>query len=124
MIDNTDAAIALVPHNGQGTTTEVLHILKRVVSQCSEKIYITENVSLLLWIYYNNDIKEILLEEWFHIQLDDAQVQDVGKKQRPAIRDDCKVALDAVNQASKSSPLSLRCLLSTSSPIILQQEEN
>ena len=56
--------------------------------------------------------------------LDDAQVQDVGKKQRPAIRDDCEVALDAVNQASKSSPLSLRCLLSTSSPIILQEEEN
>ena len=60
--------------------------MKRLVSQGSEYIYITENVSLLLWIYDNDGIKEILLEEWFHIKLDDTQVKYVRKKKIPSMR--------------------------------------
>ena len=64
-------------------------------------------MSLLLWIYDNDGIKERLLEEWFRIKLDDAQVQDVGKKQRPATRQVCDVAMEDVNKASKNSPIIL-----------------
>ena len=39
--------------------------------------------------------------------MDDTQVQDFGKKRRPDMRDVCKVALDAVNQASNSCPIIL-----------------
>ena len=39
MIANPDAALVLVTYYGQGTTTEFLHITKRVVSQ-SSVIYI------------------------------------------------------------------------------------
>ena len=56
-------ATALIPYDGQGPTTEVLSIMKRVVSLTSEKKYKAENVNLLLWIYDGNDsVKNILLE--------------------------------------------------------------
>ena len=61
-MSNPDAIFVLVPYDGQGTTTEVLQIMNRVVFQGSKYIYITENMSLLLWIYDNNGIKEILLK--------------------------------------------------------------
>ena len=48
-------ATALIPYDGQGPTTEVLSITKRVVSLTSEKKYKAENVNLLLWIYNDND---------------------------------------------------------------------
>ena len=47
MIANPDATLPLVPYNGQGPTTDVLQIMKIVVSQGSECVYITENVNLL-----------------------------------------------------------------------------
>ena len=62
---NLDAT-ALIPYDGQGPTTEVLNIMKRVVSLTSENKYKAENVNLLLWIYDGNDsVKDLLLEEWF-----------------------------------------------------------
>ena len=48
-------ATAMIPCDGQGPTTEVLSIMKRVVSLTSEKKYKAENVNLLLWIYDGND---------------------------------------------------------------------
>ena len=86
-------ATALIPYDGQGPTTEVLSIMKIVVSLTSEKKYKSENVNLLLWIYDgNNSIKNILLEEWFRNKLSDAEVVDEGKKTRPAMRKICKDA--------------------------------
>ena len=77
---NSDVT-ALVPYDGEGPTTEVLQIMKRVVSFRSELKYKNENVNFLLWIYDGNEsVRELLLEEWFKNKLDDAQVSDVGKK--------------------------------------------
>ena len=39
-------ATALIPYDGQGPTTEVLSIMKRVVSSTSEKKYKAENINL------------------------------------------------------------------------------
>ena len=64
----------------------------------------------MLWIYDNNSIKELLLEEWFHIKLDGTQIQDIRNKKRPAMRDVCKVALDYMNQASNNCPIILALL--------------
>ena len=60
---------------------------------------------LLLCIYDNNGMKGILREEWFHIKLDEAQVQYVGKKGRSSMRDVCKVSLGAVNQSPNNCPI-------------------
>ena len=61
-IMNPDAT-ALIPYDGQGPTTEVLIIIKIVVSLILEKKYKAENVNLLLWIYDdNNSVKYLLLE--------------------------------------------------------------
>ena len=84
--------------------------MKRIVSQGSEKIYKTENVSLLLWIYDNDGIKELLLEELFCVKLDDAQVKDIRKKQIPVMRQVCKVALQAAIYFSKNRPIILTLL--------------
>ena len=62
MIANLDSELALVPYNGQGPTTEVLYIMKRLVSQCSKYTYITENLSFLLWIYDSYGIKDLILD--------------------------------------------------------------
>ena len=68
-------ATAFISYYGQGPTTEVLRIMKRVVSLTSEKKYKAENVSLLLWIYDGNDsVKNLLLEEWLRNKLRDAEV--------------------------------------------------
>ena len=89
---NTEAT-ALIPYDGQGPNTEILSIMKSVVSFTSEKKYKAENVNLLLWIYDGNDsVKNILLEEWFRNKLGDAEVVDEGKKTRPAMRKICKDA--------------------------------
>ena len=86
-------ATSLIPYNGQGPTTEVLSIMKIVVSLTSEKKYKSENVNLLLWIYDgNNSVKNILLEEWFCNKLSNAEVVDEEKKTRPAMRKNCKDA--------------------------------
>ena len=78
---------ALIPYDGQGPTTEVLSIIKRVVSLTSENKYKAENVNLLLWIYDGNDsVKNLLLEEWFRNKLSNAEVGDEGKKTRPPMR--------------------------------------
>ena len=107
---NPDAT-ALIPYDGQGPTTEVLSIMKRVVSLKSELKYKSENVNLLLWIYDGNDsVKDLLLEEWFRNKLSDAEVGDEGKKTRPAMRKICKDALDAVNKASDNCPIILPSL--------------
>ena len=54
---------ALIPYDSQGPTTEVLSIMKIVVSLTSENKYKAENVNLLLWIYDGNgSVKDILLE--------------------------------------------------------------
>ena len=80
---NTEATV-LIPFNGQGPTTEVLSIMKRVVYLTSENKYKAENVNLLLWIYNGNySVKNILLEEWFRNKLSDAEVGDEGKKTGP-----------------------------------------
>ena len=77
----------LIPYDGQGSTTEVLSIMKIVVSLNLEKKYKSENVHLLLWIYNGNDsVKNLLLEECFRNKLSDAEVGDEGKKTRPAMR--------------------------------------
>ena len=39
-MSNPDAIFVLVPYDGQGTTTEVLQIMNRVVFQGSKYIYI------------------------------------------------------------------------------------
>ena len=102
---------ALIPCDGQGPATEVLSIMKRVVSLTLEKKYTAENVNLLVWIYDGNDsVKNLLLEEWFRNKLSDAEVGDEGKKTRPAMSNICKDALDAVNKASKSCPIILPSL--------------
>ena len=44
-------ATALIPYDGQDPTSEVLSIMRIVVSLTSEKKYKAENVNLLLWIY-------------------------------------------------------------------------
>ena len=107
---NPDAT-ALIPYDGQGPTTEVLSIMKIVVSLTSEKKYKAENVNLLLWIYNsNNSVKDLLLEEWFRNKLSDAEVGDEGNKTRPAMRKICKDALDALNKASDSCPIILTSL--------------
>ena len=104
-------ATALIPYDGQGPTTEVLSIMKRVVSLTSENKYKAENVNLLLWIYDGNySVKNLLLEEWFRNKLSDAEVGDEGKKTRPAMRKICKDALDAVNKASNKCPIILPAL--------------
>ena len=98
--------IALIPYDIQGPTTEVLSIMKRVVSSTLEKKYKAENVNLLLWIYDGNDsVKYLLLEEWFRNKLSDAAVGGEGKKTRPTMRKICKDALDAVNKASYNCPI-------------------
>ena len=104
-------ATALIPYDGQGPTTEVLSIMKRVVSLTLEKKYKAENVDLLLWIYDGNDsVKNLLLEKWFRNKLSDDEVGDEGKKTRPAMRNICKDALDAVNKASNNCPIILPSL--------------
>ena len=96
-------ATALIPYDGQGPTTEVLNIMKRVVSPELENKYKAENVNFLLWIYDGNDsVKDLLLEEWFCNKLSDAEVGYEGKKTRPAMRNIFKDTLDAVNKASKN----------------------
>ena len=107
---NSDVT-ALVPYDGEGPTTEVLQIMKRVVSFRSELKYKNENVNFFLWICDGNEsVRELLLEEWFKNKLDDAQVSDVGKKTRPNMRKVCKDALDAVNKASNNCPVILSSL--------------
>ena len=107
---NTETT-ALIPYDGQCPTTEVLSIIKIVVSLTSEKKYKAENVNLLLWIYDGNDsVKNLLLEEWFRNKLSDAEVGDEGKKTRPAMRKIRKDAWDAVNKASKQFPIILPSL--------------
>ena len=73
-ISNTESELELVTYDGQGPISDVLHITKRVVSQGPPKKHETENASSMLWIYDIDGIKEILLEEWFRMKLDDAQV--------------------------------------------------
>ena len=80
-------ATDLIPYDGQGPTTEVLSIMKRVVSLTSENKYKAEHFNLLLWIYDGNgSVENILLEEWFRNKLRNAEVGDEGKKKRPARR--------------------------------------
>ena len=67
--------------------------------------YITENLSLLLWIYDNYGIKELLLEEWFRIKLDEAHVQDIGKNLILGMIEVCKVALEAAKKSSNNCPI-------------------
>ena len=56
-------ATALITYDGQGPITEVLRIMKRVVSLTSENKYKAENVNLLFWIYNGNgSVKGLLLE--------------------------------------------------------------
>ena len=51
-----------IPYYVQGPTTDVLSIIKRVVSLTSENKYRAENINLLLWIYDGNDsVKDLLL---------------------------------------------------------------
>ena len=107
---NPDAT-DFIPYDGQGLTTEVLSIIKRVVSLTLENKYKAENVNLLLWIYDgNNSVKYLLLEGWFLNKLSDAEVGDEGKKTRPEMRNICKDALDVVNKASKHCPIILPSL--------------
>ena len=102
---------ALIPYDGQVPTTEVLSIIKRVVSLTSEKKYKAENVNLLLWIYdVNGSVKNLLLDEWFCNKLSDAEVRDEGNKTRPAMRKIYKDTLDAVNKASNNFPIILSSL--------------
>ena len=55
-------ATALITYDGQGPTTEVLSIIKIVVSLTPEKKYKAEIFILLLWIYDGNDsVKNLLL---------------------------------------------------------------
>ena len=104
-------ATDLIPYDGQGPTTEVLSIMKRVVSLTLKNKYKAENVNLLLWIYDDNDsVKDLLLEEWFCKKLSDAEVGDEGKKKSPAMRNICKYALDAVNKLSDNCPIVLPSL--------------
>ena len=107
---NPDAT-DLIPYDGKGPTTEVLSIMKIVASLTTEKKYKSENVNLLLWIYNGNvSVKYLLLEEWFHNKLSDSEVGDEGKKTRPAVKNICKNALDAVNKASDNCPIILPSL--------------
>ena len=101
-------ATALIPYDGQGPTTEVLSIMKLLVSLTSEKKYKAENINLLLWIYDGNDsVKYISLEERFRNKLSNAEVGDKRKKTRPAMRKICKDVLDAVSKVSKNCPIIL-----------------
>ena len=85
--------------------------MKTVVSLTSEEKYKAENVELLLWIYDgNNSVKDLLLEEWFHKKISDAEVGDEGKKTRPSMRKIFKDALDAVNKASDNCSIILPSL--------------
>ena len=66
---------------------------------------------MLLWIYDGNDsVKDLLLEEWFRNKISYAEVEDEGKKTRPALKNICKDVLDAVNKASKQFPIILPSL--------------
>ena len=51
---NPDAT-ASIPYDGQGPTTEVFSITKRLVSLTSEKKYKAEMFNLLLWVYNGKD---------------------------------------------------------------------
>ena len=99
---------ALIPYDSQGPTTEILSIMKIVFSLTPEKKYEAQNVNLLLWICDGNkSVKDLLLEEWSHNKISDAEVLDEGKKTRPAMRKICKDALDAVNKVSDNCPIIL-----------------
>ena len=70
-------ATALISYDGQGPNTEVLSIMKRVVSLTSKNKNKADNVNFLLWIYDgNNIVKDLSLEEWFRKKLSDAKVRD------------------------------------------------
>ena len=57
------ASDALMPYDNDGPSAEVLQIMKRVVASRSEQRYSTENITLILWIYRNDNFRELLLEE-------------------------------------------------------------
>ena len=90
---------ALVPYDNVGQTNEVTEIMGRVVSTASIIKYKNENTTFIFWVYRSDVmIRELLLEEWMLVKLDNAKALDIGrgKALMPEMRKVCKEVLDAV----------------------------
>ena len=88
--------------------------MKKCVADGAANKYRLENVKLILWIYDDVDLREILLEEWFVEEMEKAEELDNTnsntKKSRKHTRTYIKSTLDALSFAQNNCPVILPSL--------------
>jgi len=65
---------------------EVWEILHNVVEKASRRLYNSNNINLLLWIYKNPSLRSQLLAPWIFPLLDNANEQEVTLHAKGRIR--------------------------------------
>ena len=86
---------------------EIRQILHSVVATSSRRLYNTNNVSLLLWIYKNPPLRSQLVAPWIIPLLDAANEEEVVLHAKGRIRKVAKDAIEAMAPDLENSPILL-----------------
>ena len=89
---------------------EVRQILHRIVATSSRKLYNTNNVSLLLWIFENPPLCSLVVAPWIIPLLDAANKQEVVLHAKGSIWKVAKDAIKAMAPDLENSPILLENL--------------
>ena len=104
---------ALIPYQGRPTHA-VEQIMKRVVADKSNTSYRNNNIILMLWLYDNEEMREEVLRDWMVDRLNRATSSDEAtnatRRGRPAVRAECRKAIDNINKADQNCPILLNKL--------------
>ena len=104
---------AIIPYQGRPTQA-VEQIMKRVVADMSNASYCKNNIILMLWLYDIEEMREELLCDWMVDRMNRVSSSDEAtnatRRSRPAVRAECRKALDEISKADKNCPILLNKL--------------
>jgi len=106
--DFTAQSDALVSYQGRPTNA-VENIMRKIVADNSAICYRNSNITFILWIYDNEEIREEFLHDWMVNQLIDAEAEDniLCSKNRKHVRAVCRAALESINKNDDNCPIVL-----------------